>query len=514
MKKIILTAASLILSCTLLSAQLLTDKLSVETENLSDVKSTISNSTIMNEAAKVQLAISNPDYRVTPGDIYGLAFVVGSNTLQYKIVVDSSYKIRVANLAVLDGTGKTFLTLKKQVEEIVSKNYPMSGVQFSLVTPAVFSVVVKGEVTETFEYNAWALTRLSSVLAENLTKYASSRNVTVTSAGGTSRTYDLFKAVRFGDMSQNPYLRPGDVITINPIERQVTVTGAVKREGIYELKEGENLIQLVEYYGGGFEELADLTRIEVTRIIGASDKTGSKTYLNFNSMDTDYELKNFDSVFIDTLKDRQPVMFIEGAIMQAVSENKKDEKNGFEKAEGSTKITVPFNYEENYAFLIKSRKDWFVSPVSDIKNAYIERDDKIIPIDIEKILYDPDFYCDIKVEPNDVLQVPFIQFYVSVVGCVHSPGRYPYVPNKTYDYYIGLAGGFDIVKNSHDSVKIKTIDGKKLSKKAVIPPEAIITAKANSFLFYFNQYAPVITTVLSIITSLFSVMVYLGVAKK
>ncbi len=497
MKKIILIAASLLLISALLFADNPSGAANIEA---------VANSSKSDEAGRGQIAISNPDYRVTPGDIYGLAFVVGSNTLEYKIVVDATYKIRVANLAVLDGSGKTFLTLKKQVEEIVSKNYPMSGVQFSLVTPAVFSVIVKGEVTSTYEYSAWALTRLSSVLGSHLTAYSSQRNITVTSSAGTVKNYDLYKAFRFGDMSQNPYLRPGDVITINKFDRKVSISGAVKRGGSYELKDGENLIQLIEYYGDGFKEQADLSRVEITRIVDAKDKTGQKIFLNLENMDKDYELKNYDSIYVDTLSDRMPVMFMEGAVMQSSSQHTGDAD--FVLAEGSTKVTVPFNLDENYGSFLRRRKNWFVSPVSDIKNAYIERGNQIIPIDISKILYDPDYYCDILVEPNDVLQIPFIQFFVSVAGSVYNPGRYPYLPNKTYEYYIGLAGGFITSQNAREAVSIKTVEGKKLSKKDIILPESTITAKTNSFLFYFNQYAPVITTILSIITSLFTIMIY------
>ena len=495
MKKIIFFAASFLLGTALLFAQSLSGATGIEQFAVSAKE---------DEARRTQIAISNPDYRVTPGDIYGLAFVVGSNTLEYKIVVDATYKIRVANLAVLDGSGKTFLTLKKQVEEIVSKNYPMSGVQFSLITPAVFSVIVKGEVTSTYEYSAWALTRLSSVLGNYLTAYSSSRFVTVTSSSGSVKNYDLFKAFRFGDMSQNPYLRPGDVITINKFDRKVNISGAVKRSGSYELKEGENLIQLIEYYADGFAEQADLTRVIVSRIVGASDKTGQKIYLNLENMDKDYELKNYDSISIDTLKDRTPIMFIEGAVMQSASQQSGDKD--FVPAEGNTRLTVSFNYDENYGSLLRNRKGWFVSPVSDLKNAYIERGNQIIPIDISKILYDPNYYCDIIVEQNDVLQIPFIQFFVSVAGSVYNPGRYPYIPNKTYDYYIGLAGGFISSQNAREAVTIKTVDGKKLSKNDVITPESTITAKTNSFLFYFGQYAPVITSILSIVTSFLSIM--------
>ena len=85
----------------------------------------------------VQMAMSNPNYMVTAGDVYNLSFVAGTTPVTYPISVDSSYKIRVANLAIIDASGKTYLELKRQVEDIVIKNYPMSGVQFVLVSPAI-----------------------------------------------------------------------------------------------------------------------------------------------------------------------------------------------------------------------------------------------------------------------------------------------------------------------------------------------------------------------------------------
>lgn len=102
-----------------------------------------------------QIAMSNPDYPVTPGDIYRLMFVALNTTVDYFIPVDTTYKIRIANLAVLDVRGKTFVQLKKEVTDIVTSNYPMSGVQFILTNPSIFNVVVKGEVSSVREVNAW-----------------------------------------------------------------------------------------------------------------------------------------------------------------------------------------------------------------------------------------------------------------------------------------------------------------------------------------------------------------------
>ena len=139
----------------------------------------------------VLIANSSKDYPVTPGDVYRLAYAAGTSAISYLIPVDSTYTIRISNLATINGEGKTFLQLKKQVEDIVNRNYPMGGVQFVIYQTAVFQVTVKGEVSETQIKKVTALTRLSSVLKTELTDFASERNVTVVSDKGVKKSYDL-----------------------------------------------------------------------------------------------------------------------------------------------------------------------------------------------------------------------------------------------------------------------------------------------------------------------------------
>ncbi len=460
---------------------------------------------------RVQIAMSNSDYMVTPGDIYVLTYAAGSSAMQYKTVVDTSYKIRVANLAVLDATGKSYISLKRQVEDLVAKNYPMSGVQFALATPAVFNVIVKGEVPQTVEQSVWALSRLSTVVEANMTAYSSIRDVVVTSANGTTKHYDLFLAKRDGDIAQNPYLRPGDVVTLRKFHKKVSISGAVRRGGTYELLEGENLKDLIDTYADGFTETADKNRITISRVLNGSDKSGSVMYLEDPVKIANFEVNSYDSIFVDSLTNAKPVMYMEGAVLKP---NNNQDEEGAVKVEGTTRVTVSFDYDTNYVYFVKARSSWFGSAIADIQNAYIIRGEEIIPFDISKALYDTNFTSDLIVQPDDILRVPMKQFFVSVAGSVASPGRYPYIPNKTYDYYVGLAGGFNKSMNSSKAVEIVDAEGNKLSKNSEITPETTITAETNSFLFYFNQYAPVITTILSIISTSLSIMAVTGIWSK
>lgn len=442
-----------------------------------------------------QMAMSTPDYPVTAGDIYLLAYAAGSTPVTYKISVDTTYRIRISNLAVINAKGLTFVELKKQVEDIVSKNYPLSGVQFILEVPSVFTVTLKGEVKDTTTIKAWGLTRLSSVIFPYFTDYSSDRNVTITSMDGTVNQYDVFKAIRFGDLKEDPYLRPGDTVTVQRSERKVLIDGGVERPGIYDLLPGDNLKNLINIYGGGLSPDADISRIELKRKQNSAFKSGETLYLNGDSIAEDFELLNYDMVEIGEISQLKPVMFIEGAINTSVGTS----------PETSEKFSVEFTQGENYGFLIRRVKELF-SNISDLKRAYIIRENRMIPIDASLCLYDSDYYTTETVQPNDTLMIPFIQSFVTVAGAVNKPGRYPYIPGRDWEYYVGLAGGFQSGVNAFEAVKITDLNGNKLKKTDEITPETTITASTNSFTYYWGKYAPVVTTVLSAVSTIFTIM--------
>jgi protein involved in polysaccharide export with SLBB domain len=451
-----------------------------------------------------QLALSSADYQVTAGDIYSLYYMAGTIRVEYTIPVDSTYRIRVSNLGIINAAGKTFNQLKSQVETIVTNNYPMSGVQFVLIQPAVFSVFLRGEVTNSVELKAWALSRLSGLIEGHITPYASLRDVSIQSSGGQVRAYDVFAAQRDGDLSQDPYLRPGDVVIVNRLERAVTVLGAVERPGTYQLKENENLREVIERYGNGFTPIADRTRLELVRMVNSSETSGNKIFLGEQDVLANYALENYDRITVPEITKLQPVMFVEGAVGPL---GETDTLSASPTA--STRLVVQFNRGENYASLVRRNSGWF-SAVSDTMNAYIIRGGEHIPLNLNPMLYDAEYHSEIFIEENDTLIVPFRQYFVTVAGAVSVPGRYPYIPDREWDYYIALAGGFVPGRNTLNAVKITDISGKKLKKSDVITPETVITASTNDFLFYFNQYAPVVTTALTVITTFLSLQAYLA----
>jgi protein involved in polysaccharide export with SLBB domain len=447
----------------------------------------------------LQLAMSSPDYHVTAGDVYTLAYAAGTTAVTYVITVDSTYRIRVSNLGIVDAAGKTYTQLKTQVEAVVSNNYPLSGAQLILTKPAAFRVYIKGEVKAAAEKNAWGLSRLSEILDGNLTDFSSRRDIAVRSVNGQEKVYDVYQAVRQGDLSQNPYLRPGDVITVNRAARTVTIEGAVERPGTYQLKDGEHLKELIEFYGSGFTVTADRTRLEMVRVVNSAALSGDKIFLSEADVEGYYELADRDVIAVPELTNLRPVIFVEGAIGTEAGAS----------PTVSTREVVPFNLGENYASLVRRNKAWF-SAVSDTQNAYIIRGDEHIPINLNPILFDAMYHNEFEIKENDTLIIPFRQYFITVAGAVMAPGRYPYIPDREWDYYIALAGGFRPGQNAFQSISITDITGKKMRKGDIITPETIITARTNDGLYYFNQYAPVITTTMTIIMTFLTLWTTLG----
>ena len=127
------------------------------TQELSDSNTLVSeNDSQQNKTMQLrQLALSNPEYVVCAGDVYNLSYNAGGQAISYTIQLDTSYRLKVANLATINVAGQRFTQVKKSVEDIVIKNYPFSAVQFTLVSPSQFKVLIKGEVSSVSEIITW-----------------------------------------------------------------------------------------------------------------------------------------------------------------------------------------------------------------------------------------------------------------------------------------------------------------------------------------------------------------------
>ena len=81
---------------------------------------------------------------------------------------------------------------------------------------------------------------------------------------GKEQVYDLQSFFRTGDLSQNPTLRDGDVVLINPIQHMASIAGAVYMPDEYEYRENDTLKSILAL-AKGFKPDADLTKLMIYR---------------------------------------------------------------------------------------------------------------------------------------------------------------------------------------------------------------------------------------------------------
>ena len=213
-------------------------------------------------------------------------------------------------------------------------------------------------------------------MKEVATEYTSFRSVQVESADGKRVTHDLFLAQRYGDMSQDPFLRPGDTVILQRYDRKVTISGAVERPGEYELLPGEHLEELLNKYGGGLTQFADVNTISVLRLINlenTSIKSGEYIYLDFNMVFRnnrfDYDLCDYDAVSIASVLRLKPIIFMEGAVRQVEADSAAEVVD----EAASRKTVVSFTLGEDYGDIVRRVSSFFFISIGYRKSIYNSR---------------------------------------------------------------------------------------------------------------------------------------------
>lgn len=413
-------------------------------------------------------AIGDSEYPVTPGDTFSLTYSDGKNQPTLVLQADNDCKVAIPSVDVIDASGKTFKEFKSDVEETISRYYTYSSPQLTLTKCGVFSVRITGEVVYSQNVTVWGLSRLSD-LAPYVGQYASTREVEITFRDGSRKTYDLFDALRNGSAEDNPLLSPECTVNFLKADAIISLDGAVRRAGVYQLLEGETLYDLVQNYGGGLLNSADAQSIMVSNYVDGSYVSKfftlgeSKAYIPANG----------DVVNVVYSAQKKAYVSITGAIAAPDNEDSLSLANS---------IDYSFIEGETAEHLLAGISPLVLS-TGDVASAYILRDGKKIAV--SNVL-----------KAGDNIIIPFAKQTVTVSGYVKNPGTFAYVPGMTSDYYIALAGGFSASSNSR--VKVTDASGRKVSASDV-PSGATVYAKNNNLTTGIALTASVVSLVSSIL---------------
>ena len=266
------------------------------------------------------------NYIVGPGDLFKVN-IFGQIESEFnfqilpegKIVIPTIGEIEVGNLRLSEAKQK----ITAQIEEF----YIKSHISVNLVGLRRFRVYLTGEVRNPGTYFAQGSDRISDIIeiGDGITDWADDTEVEIRGSDGTKKYVDLNNFYLEGDLTQNPFVRGGDLIHINSIdirERYVIVEGNAEISsrleekrgsgrsnlfGVYPIKSDEALYNFLKRIGA----LSRKSNLEA--IVLRRDSIEYKiNLLEANNDYLSFKLNHKDRIYIPPLIDR---VYVKGQVL-------------------------------------------------------------------------------------------------------------------------------------------------------------------------------------------------------
>lgn len=442
---------------------------------------------INNDLALLQ-AISDSNYSVTPGDSFQVIYLDGKESKELLLQVDSQYKLNIPLIGTIDAKGKNIPQITDLIKSSISKYYSFSSPQVNFVSMGIFAVDVIGEVTSSSRIIANGLTRLSDVVYIANDR-ANTRDIQIKDINGKIEHYDLFLALKKGQIDQNPLLEVGDTVILRKADKQVNIVGSVYNPGTYQIKSDESLLDVIDYYGDGLLTKADKNNIYISRY-----DVNSNSYNEIKiNLAKDFTLLNLDTIVVPSVKINRESVYIEGAI----SNNNTSNITALSQLTMvDNKIIYNFYPKETLEEMLETISPRFLTN-SDLAHSYLIRNDERISINIINYLannVDDNFYL----QAGDKIIIPYDNKYINVQGGIEKPGTFNYVENKKLEYYISLAGGYS--QDATDTITITNSKGEKIDLKSDIPSNSTIYVKKDTFKSDLALIASIVTIIASTVS--------------
>lgn len=358
--------------------------------------------------------------------------VWGASQQTYELPVTPEGAISITNIGPVRVSGLTVEQASQLIINRLSSIYsglkgsnPNTFAQVSLAGARSIKISITGDayLPGTYTLPAFATAFNALYLAGGPAENGSFREIRVIRNGDVVSIMDLYDFLLKGETKLNIRLQDEDMIFIGPYQKQVMVTGEVKRPAIYEILENETLGNLIAF-SGGFTADAFRKRLQVDR------KTDSqRTLLNVEStLFSSFLLSDGDSIPVEGILDRyENRVTINGAVWR---------EGSFELTDGMTLSTLISRAEG-------LREDAFMNRAA-IYRLQEDLQLKVIEVNLRDVINGKG--QDIVLHREDLVLVSSLsdleqEQTVRVVGEVQKPGTYPWARYQTLGELIRIAGG-------------------------------------------------------------------------
>lgn len=376
------------------------------------------------------LKLATPmNYILGPGDELQIS-VYGVQEFDANVPVSVEGKITIQYVGQIAVSGMTIEVATQKIKAAIAKVYStvrsgQSQVSVSLAQIRTIKITIVGG-KQPGNYSVSSLATVYNALhsAGGPGKNGSYRNIELIRNNRVYKNIDIYKFLVKGDQSDNVGLKENDVIRIPAYSMRVTVTGEVKRPGIFEMKKGETFTDLLSF-ASGFNEFAYTASVNILQKTGKELKVHDVNESEFNI----YQPQSGDVVKVAKILNRfENRIQVEGAVFRP---------NFYSFTEGmriSELITRAEGLKED-AYTKRAR---IIRLKSDLTT-------EIVNVDLAKAL-SGDLNSDVLLKREDIVTVYSIldfreEYKVTIDGEVKNPGEYEFYENLTLNDLVVEVGG-------------------------------------------------------------------------
>jgi protein involved in polysaccharide export with SLBB domain len=377
------------------------------------------------------LRLATPmNYQLGPDDEI-LIDVYGYSEASYQLKVSPDGTINIPMAGVVSVSGATMEQASARIKSRLANVYPgirtgSTSVAISLGNIRSIRVILTGEIIKPGTYTLPSVATVFNALYSSggPSDNGSFRQVEVIRAGEVVGVLDVYDFLLFGSLKNNVRLQDQDIIHVPTYRTRVEMSGQTKRTGIFEMKYGETLADLIRF-AGGFKENAYQARIKVLKNTETEHKIEDVTTAQFES----YIPSSGDKYIIDEILDRyKNRVTINGAVFRA---------GQYELSPGLT-LSQLVNKAEGLKEDAFRNRGYILRVKDDLTT-------EMVSFDVGGIVSGQD--PDIALKREDIVMVPSIfdlreEYRVTIDGEVRQPGVFDYAENMTLQELILQSGGF------------------------------------------------------------------------
>ena len=212
------------------------------------------------------------NYEIGIGDQI-IVNIWGNSQNNYQLQVNKNGQILIPDVGPVYIAGNTFQEAENKIIQRLTSIYadmggsnPQTFAQVNMGQLRSIQVNLVGEVAApgTYTLPVTATVFNGLYLSGGPNSIGSFRNIKIIRNNNVFKTIDIYKFLVNADPSENILLQDNDIIFIPAAEKRVDVNGEFKRNGLFELKEGEMLSDLIKF-AGGFTENSYLSKTQIYR---------------------------------------------------------------------------------------------------------------------------------------------------------------------------------------------------------------------------------------------------------